>query len=357
MRFMKSPRASALLATAFLACVWNDAHAQYTTAPSSPDIAAVANVVAMRHDSLVGTHDFLDRRAAFERLMAKFPLPEGVTVREIDANGVPGKWISPERDGATSAPGAHARGVILYLHGGGFYSGSSDSHRVLAATLAKDAGADVLLIDYRRMPEAVYPAQIDDAFASYAWLLKHGYAPSRIALAGESAGGNLVLELALRLRAAHLPLPSSMVAMSPIMDLSASGDSTRENAKRDPLLTRDGLIDVTRVYMHGGDPRSPEASPIFADLHGLPPLLLQVGSREILLDDSLSIARVAAMDDVAVSVEVWPGMVHQWQLFPGLIPEARRALDDTARFIQAHMAQPGEASAASATAASTSNPQ
>jgi monoterpene epsilon-lactone hydrolase len=109
--------------------------------------------------------------------------------------------------------------------------------------------------------------------------------------------------------------------------------------------------------MHGGDPRSPEASPIFADLHGLPPLLLQVGSREILLDDSLSIARVAAMDDVAVSVEVWPGMVHQWQLFPGLIPEARRALDDTARFIQAHMAQPGEASAASATAASTSNPQ
>src|SRR6266702_1947251 len=352
MRITKSPLAPALLATAFFACVWNDAHAQYTTAPSSADSAAVTNVVAMRQDSLVGTHGFLDRRAAFERLMAKFPLPEGVTVHEIDANGVPGKWISPDRGGA---PGAHARGVILYLHGGGFYSGSSDSHRVLAATLAKDAGADVLLIDYRHMPEAVYPAQIDDAFASYAWLLKQGYAPSRIALAGESAGGNLMLELALRLRAAHLPLPSSMVAMSPIMDLSASGDSTRENAKRDPLLTRDGLIDVTRVYMHGGDPRSPDTSPVFADLHGLPPLLLQVGSREILLDDSLCIARIAAMDDVAVSVEVWPGMVHQWQLFPGLIPEARRALEDTARFIQAHIAQPGEANTAGVAAAPASD--
>ncbi|MFL9931717.1 alpha/beta hydrolase [Paraburkholderia sp. RL18-103-BIB-C] len=351
MRIPKSPLASALLATAFFTCVWNDAHAQYTTASSSADIAAVANVVAMRQDSLVGTHGFLDRRAAFEKLMARFPLPDGVTVREIDADGVPGKWISPH--GASGSPVARERGVILYLHGGGFYSGSSDSHRVLAATLAKDAGADVLLIDYRRMPEAVYPAQIDDAFASYAWLLKQGYAPSRIALAGESAGGNLMLELALRLRAAHLPLPSSMVAMSPIMDLSASGNSTLENAKRDPLLTRDGLIDVTRVYMHGGDPRNPDASPLFADLHGLPPLLLQVGSREILLDDSLRTARVAAMDDVAVSVEVWPGMVHQWQLFPGLIPEARRALSDTAGFIQAHISQLGDANTASATAVSS----
>jgi acetyl esterase/lipase len=352
MRIMKSPLASALLATAFFACVWNDAHAQYTTAPSSADIAAVANVVAMRQDSLAGTHGFLDRRAAFEKLMARFPLPDGVTVREIDADGVPGKWISPDRDGASGSPVARERGVILYLHGGGFYSGSSDSHRVLAATLAKDAGADVLLIDYRRMPEAVYPAQIDDAFTSYAWLLKQGYAPSRIALAGESAGGNLMLELALRLRAAHLPLPSSMVAMSPIMDLSASGNSTLENAKRDPVLTRDGLIDVTRIYMHGGDPRSPDASPLFADLHGLPPLLLQVGSREILLDDSLRTARIAALDDVAVSVEVWPGMVHQWQLFPGLIPEARHALKDAAGFIQAHISQLGDANTASATAAS-----
>jgi monoterpene epsilon-lactone hydrolase len=313
------------------------AQAQGGPASSGDGIAAIDS---MRQQSLVGTHDFIDRRAAFEKLMARFPVPDGVTIRTVDANGVSGKWISP---GNGDASNAHKRGVILYLHGGGFYSGSSDSHRVLAATLAKDAQADVLLIDYRRMPEALYPAQIDDAVASYDWLLRQGYTASNIALAGESAGGNLVLELALRLRSSHQPLPSSMVAMSPIMDLTASGESTRTNAARDPVLTREGLLNVTRVYMHGGDPRSPEASPMFADLHGLPPLLLQVGAGEILLDDSLNIARVAAMDDVAVSVEVWPGMVHQWQLFPSLVPDARRALKDTGRFIQTHLATAGEA--------------
>jgi monoterpene epsilon-lactone hydrolase len=310
-------------------------------AQSAPEAnrEGIATVVAMRQQSLAGTHGFIDRRAAFEKLMAGFPVPDGVTIRTVSANGVPAKWISPDNGKSSSA---HTRGVILYLHGGGFYSGSSDSHRVLAATLAQDAQADVLLIDYRRMPEAVYPAQIDNAVTSYEWLLQQGYRASNIALAGESAGGNLVLELALRLRAAHRPLPSSMVAMSPITDLTASGASTRTNADKDPVLTRDGLLDVTRVYMHGADPRSPGASPLFADLHGLPPLLLQVGSGEILLDDSLRVARVAAMDDVAVSVEVWPGMVHQWQLFPSLVPDARRALEDSGTFIHAHMALAGE---------------
>jgi monoterpene epsilon-lactone hydrolase len=334
---MKSPLISALFLAVTLAFAATGAQAQEAAVASGN---GVATVVAMRQQSLVGTHDFIDRRVAFEKLMAQFPVPDGVTIHEVNANGVPGKWISPDH---VNSSDTRTRSVILYLHGGGFYSGSSDSHRVLAATLAKDAQTDVLLIDYRRMPEAVYPAQIDDAVASYEWLLKQGYSASKIALAGESAGGNLVLELALRLRAAHQPLPSSMVAMSPIMDLTASGDSIRTNASRDPLLTRDGLLAVTRVYMHGADPRSPGASPLFADLHGLPPLLLQVGSREILLDDSLRPARVAAMDDVAVSVEVWPGMVHQWQLFPSLIPDARRALDDDAAFIQAHMTHSGEA--------------
>ena len=321
---------------AAVALTATSAQAQSAPVSSSEGIAAVDS---MRQQSLVGTHGFIDRRAAFEKLMARFPVPDGVTIRTVSANGVPGKWLSPDNDNSSRA---HKRGVILYLHGGGFYSGSSDSHRVLAATLSKDAQADVLVIDYRRMPEAVYPAQIDDAVTSYEWLLQQGYSASNIALAGESAGGNLVLELALRLRAAHRPLPSSMVAMSPIMDLTASGASTRTNADRDPLLTRDGLLNVTRVYMHGVDPRSPDASPLFADLHGLPPLLLQVGAGEILLDDSLRIARAAAMDDVAVSVEVWPGMVHQWQLFPSLVPDARRALKDSGEFIHAHMALAGQ---------------
>jgi acetyl esterase/lipase len=300
----------------------------------------VAAIVALRQQSLIGTSGFLDRRAAFETLMAQFPVPDGVTIRTVDANGVPGKWIAP---GDAASP-ASARGVILYLHGGGFYSGSSDSHRVLAATLAKAANADVLLVDYRRMPESLYPAQIEDAVASYEWLRKQGYPASRIALAGESAGGNLVLELALRLRRAGQPLPSSMVAMSPIMDLTASGLSTRTNAARDPVLQRDGLLNVTQVYMNGKDPRNPDASPMFADLHGLPPLLLQVGAGELLLDDSLGMARVASRDDVPVTVQVWPGMVHQWQLFPSIVPDARRALRDCAEFIKTHMADAGSQS-------------
>jgi monoterpene epsilon-lactone hydrolase len=335
---MKSLIVSALGIATSIAFATSSAHAQDVPASTGHD--GIATIVAQRQQSLVGTHGFLDRRAAFEKLMAQFPVPDGVTIREVDANGVPGKWVSPD---ARPASGAHAHRVILYLHGGGFYSGSSDSHRALAATLAKDAGADVLLLDYRRMPEAVYPAQIDDAVTGYEWLLKQGYAASDIAVAGESAGGNLVLELALRLRAAHRPLPSSLVAMSPIMDLTASSDSTRTLAGRDPVLTRAGLLDVTKVYMHGADPRSPDASPLFADLHGLPPLLLQAGSREILLDDSLRLARVAAMDDVSVSVEVWPGMVHQWQLFPGVVPDARRALKDCADFIDANMTRAARA--------------
>jgi acetyl esterase/lipase len=334
-RNMKSPTLSVLGLTTVLALAATTVEAQ---GPGKDYGEGIASVVAMRQQSLIGTRGFLDRRAAFETLMAQFAVPNGVTIRTVDANGVPGKWISPDNSG----PAAHARGVILYLHGGGFYSGSSDSHRVLAATLAKNADADVLLVDYRRIPEAVYPAQIDDAVSSYEWLRKQGYSAARIALAGESAGGNLVLELALRLRAAGQPLPSSMVAMSPIMDLTASGASTRTNAKRDPLLRRDGLLEVTRVYMHGTDPRSPDASPLFADLHGLPPLLLQVGAGELLLDDSLGMARAAARDDVAVSVEVWPGMVHQWQLFPDVVPDARRALRDCATFIKAHMTGSGE---------------
>ncbi|PLZ01270.1 hypothetical protein CY652_17160 [Burkholderia sp. WAC0059] len=311
-------------------------------AQSAPTAASdgIATIVAMRQQSLVGTHDFLDRRAAFEKLMKAFPVvPAGVAIREVDADGVPGKWVSPD---PVDSPGAHKRGVILYLHGGGFYSGSSDSHRMLAGTLAKDAQADVLLIDYRLMPEAVYPAQIDDAVTSYEWLLKQGYPASKIAIAGESAGGNLVFELALRLRDAHRPLPSSMVAMSPIMDLTASGASTQTNAAIDPVLTRAGLLGVTRVYMHGGDPRSAAASPLFADLHGLPPLLLQVGQREILLDDSVRTARAAAEDGVAVELQVWPGMVHQWQLFPTVVPAARRALGESGAFIRAHMAGAGD---------------
>ncbi|MEM5300051.1 alpha/beta hydrolase [Burkholderia sp. JPY481] len=290
---------------------------------------AVTHIVELREQSLVGAHDFLTRRASFETFMRQWPEPNGVSVEEVSANGVPGKWISPR------IPARPSGRVILYLHGGGFYSGSSSSHRLLAAELARDAHANVLVIDYRRMPEARYPAQIEDAMAAYRWLLSRGYGGPDIALAGESVGGNLVVELALRLRDSRQSMPASLVVMSPVLDLTASGESITANANRDPLLQRSSLLAVAEEYLHGVSPDDPEVSPLFADLHGLPPVLVQVGAEEILLDDSIRFARLAAIDEVSVTLEVWPGVVHQWQLFPVNLADARRALEHGGRFIDA----------------------
>jgi epsilon-lactone hydrolase len=293
----------------------------------------IASVLALREHYFASAQDFLQRRTAFAKMMAATPSPTGVTIRSVDANGVPAKLISP-----ISSKARRAHTVILYLHGGGFYSGSSDTHLALAATLAKDAQADVLLIDYRRMPEHVFPAQLDDATASYDWLLARGYPASRIAIAGESVGGGLAVELGLRLRDTHRPEPVAIVAMSPVTDLKASGSSMSDNASRDPVIQQAGMVAVSRTYLAGGDPANPAASPLYADLHGLPPLLIQVGSTEVLLDDSVRLARVAGEDDVPVSLEIWPGMIHQWQLFPSIVPDAARALADSAAFIRTRFA-------------------
>jgi acetyl esterase/lipase len=297
--------------------------ASYTNDP------AVVRIVELREQSLAGTHDFLSRRASFDAFMRRWPEPIGVSVEAVTANGVAGTLISPH--GAAHRPGR----VILYLHGSGFYSGSSSSHRLLAAELARDAAANVLVIDYRRMPESPYPAQIEDAMAAYRWLLSKGYRGPNIALAGESVGGNLVVELALRLREGRQSMPACLVIMSPVLDLSASGESIATNANYDPLLQKAGLLAVASEYLHDVSPKDPGASPLFADLHGLPPVQIQVGAGEILLDDSIRFARLAAIDDVSVTLEVWPGMVHQWQLFPGDIADARRALEHDGQFIDA----------------------
>ncbi len=290
----------------------------------------------LRQKAAQGTVGYLERRKAFDDFANELHQPFDARSNAINADGVPGLWIFADPSGKRSA------NVILYLHGGGFYSGSSETHRVLGATLAKDAGADVLLLDYRRMPEAIYPAQIDDALTAYRWLLKQGYPARRVAVAGESVGGNLVLELALHLREQHQALPSSLVAMSPIADLTASGKSMVENADNDPLLTRAGLLAVSRAYMSGGNLRNPDASPAFADLHGLPPLRLQVAAGEILLDNSLNLARKAAMAGVATTLEIWPGMTHQWQLYPAVLPQAAAALQHDADFIRSHFGDQAE---------------
>lgn len=293
----------------------------------------VEKLVDLWHQHFSGAHDLLDRRSAFEDMMADTPEPTRVQTRHVDADGVAADLILPAR--LHYSPGSRA---ILFVHGGGFYGGSLRTHRNAAAALAKAASADVLLVDYRRVPEAAYPMQIQDTLTAYRWLLVSGYRSENIAIVGDSVGGNLAIEAVLRQMQARKPLPASVVLMSPVTDLAVTGASIDEYADRDPLISRAYLELLGKAYLGGVAPDDPQASPLYADMKGFPPLLIQVGSREALLDDSLRLARKAGQADVAVTLEIWPGMVHQWQLFPFWIRDGRRSNDNAAAFIESHFA-------------------
>jgi acetyl esterase/lipase len=238
---------------------------------------------------------------------------------------VPAEWIVPQ--------GSSTAGAILYLHGGSFTSGSITSHRTLAGNVAIASRARALLIDYRLAPEHPFPAGLEDAAAAYEWLLSQGHAPGRIVVAGDSAGGNLALALLVRLRDRRRPLPAAAVCLSPNPDLTYSGESWAFNAKKDVMIEEWKERLAVEAYLQGADPRDPRASPSFADLSRLPPLLLQVGSYEVLLSDVQHFAEKARQAGVAVTLEVWPGMQHEWQFTARLMPEGRRAISHIGDFI------------------------
>ena len=253
------------------------------------------------------------------------PTPAAAHAFTVDAGGVAAERIIPH-----AAP--YDRHV-LYLHGGGFIAGSPAVYRHLAWRIALAVGAQILSPDYRLAPEHPFPAALDDAVAAYEWLLAEGVEPHQIGLIGDSAGGGLAFSLLLRLRDAGRPLPAAVVALSPWTDLALTGASLRRNAKADPMLDVAELPRVARSYLAGVDPRHPWASPIYGDLKGLPPALIQVGSDEILHDDA---ARLAARLDQAggsALLEIWPRMPHVWHLFAPMLPEARRAIGHIGRFL------------------------
>jgi len=297
---------------------------------AGPSTSSMEQIDSMRSAAGKSANGYLEGREAFATFIESLGQTFDAASEPIEANGVPGLWIYHSDKKERSA------NVILYIHGGGFYSGSSETHKYLGEALAKSAATDVVAIDYRRMPEHVYPSQIQDAVMSFSWLVEQGYEPERISIAGDSAGGNIVLEAALYLRDRGMGRPASLVMLSPIADLNATGQSAEENASRDKLLTRNGILKVTETYMAGKDPASPDASPINAQLTDLPPIFMQVGAGELLLDDTLSIARNAATADVSVTLEVWPHVTHQWQLYPQLLPEAKDSIDSIGRFVSAH---------------------
>lgn len=253
-----------------------------------------------------------------------------VSCARVSAGGVDGEWIA--------ASGARQDKAILYFHGGGFRLGSVSSHRGLIARIADASGCRILAINYRLAPEHRFPAPVEDAVAAYGWMLDQGLTPGNIAFAGDSAGGNLVLAAMLSLRERGLPLPVAGVLMSPWTDLAATGASYVSRADTDPIHARPMILALAKNYLGpDGDPRHPLASPLYADLAGLPPLLIQVGDRETVLDDSTLFADKARAAGVGVELQVWEGMIHVFQMFGAELAEARQAVDSIAGFVRRHL--------------------
>lgn len=267
-------------------------------------------------------------REDWDTLFAASGLDAGV--QPVDAGGVACEWVS--------APGAEASCVVIYFHGGGFQVGSLVSHRELMACISAEAGCRVLGVGYRLAPEHRYPAALDDARSAYEWLLAQGVPPSRIALAGDSAGAGLALALLLFLRDSGQPLPAAAALLSAWTDLTAAGASYETRAAADPIHQRPMIQAMARNYLgKSGDAKHPYASPQFAALNDLPPLFAQVGDRETVLSDTTDFIDKARAAGVDARAEVWPGMIHVFQQFPRELPEARLALRAIGAFLRQHL--------------------
>lgn len=269
-----------------------------------------------------------EQRANFEEMASLFPVPPDVRREPVDAGGVSAEWIT--------APGATADRVVLYLHGGGYMLGSTNTHREMVSRLSGAAGARALLIDYRLAPEHPHPAAVEDSKAAYRWLLRGGVDPARLVIAGESAGGGLTVATLVALRDAGEPLAAAGVCLSSWVDLECVGESMTTKADIDPLVQRGNILEMAKAYLGGADPRTPLAAPLHADLTGLPPLLIQVGTAEALLDDSTRLAERARSAGVEVVLEPWDDMIHMWHWFAAMLPEGQQAIDRIGEFIRRH---------------------
>jgi len=269
-----------------------------------------------------------EQRAAMEASAGMLPVETDVVVTEVDAGGVPADWVTVEGV-------SEVKRVVLYFHGGAYVMGSRNTHRGLASLIARAAKARVLLPEYRLAPEQPFPAAIEDAEACWRWLLSEGHASHNMAIAGDSAGGGLALATLLALKAAELPLPACVVGLSPWTDLEGTGPTAEPGSVDDPMLTPDGLRTSGMQYT-ATELRNPLAAPLHGDLRGLPPLLLQVGTREILLSDSTRFAEKAQAAGVEVTLEVEEGLIHVWQMLPG-VPEAASAIQRIGAFIDSHL--------------------
>nr|MDO8063098.1 alpha/beta hydrolase [Candidatus Freyrarchaeum guaymaensis] len=257
----------------------------------------------------------------------RHPLPQSVKIEQASAGGVPAEWqIVPE---------AAEERVLLYFHGGGMVVGSPNTHRILTVTLGEATKMRVLSVDYRLAPEHPYPAQLEDCVTAYKWLLSVGFNPKNIVVAGDSAGGNLAITTLLKLRDEGMPLPAGAVCLSPATDWTGSDESFFENAKTDPVLADIGIFWWVPAYLGGADPSDPLISPVFADLRGLPPILVQASTCEMLYGGCKRFVERAREAGVDATLQTWDDMPHVFQSF-GLytLPEAKEAIAKISEFIQ-----------------------
>ena len=287
-------------------------------------------IATLRQGQLDLRADVATLRVAFNDVMARIPVASDVDYISTTIGGVNAIDVTIR--------GIDTANMILYFHGGVYVIGSAATSVPLVSDLARRAQARALTVDYRLAPEHPYPAAVDDARAAYEGLLAQGVDAGQIALAGESAGGGLAVATLLALRDAGTPLPSSAFLMSPYADLTLSGETILQNQATDLVLTPEGLRLRVPDYVGGADASNPQISPVFGDLSGLPPLLIQASSHEILLSDALRLARKAAIDGVAVTLEVTPGVPHVFQGFAAVLDEGNAALDRASTFLKTQFA-------------------
>jgi len=270
-----------------------------------------------------------ERRQRLDEVGSVWPVATDVTLTAVDVGGVPGEW--------SIVPGSDPSRVLMFFHGGGYCSGSILSHRRMVTEAGRAAGVRTLAIGYRLAPEHKFPAAFDDALTAWRFLRKEGVAAEHIAIGGDSAGGGLTLALINRLRADGDAQPACAWLASPWTDLTMSGSTLASKDAVDPLIHKPYLAELAGAYLPAGfDRKDPRVSPLYSNLKGFPPTLIQVGSDETLLDDAVRLAAAAGAADVAVTLEIWPHMIHAWPLWNARLEAGRRALASVGAFIRSH---------------------
>ncbi len=264
------------------------------------------------------------RRKGMEKVA--FKVADDIGVEAVTVAGRAAEWIT--------APGSQTGRAILYLHGGGYVMGSLTTHRSLVGEISRAAQAAALLVDYRLAPEAPFPAAVEDGVAAYRWLLDNGFAAKNLAIAGDSAGGGLAVATLISARDQGLPMPKAAVPISPWSDMTCSNESYKTRAEADPLVGSGSIGDMANLYLQGKDPKHPYASPNFASLKSLPPLLIHVGRDEVLLDDSIKLDQKAKADGVNSTLEIWEDMIHVWHAFHPMLPEGKQAIERVGAFLR-----------------------